>query len=148
MSVSSINSSNMMIDATSSTVENNNSVLNSSDFLELLMVQYQNQDPLEPVSDTESLAQMAEFSSLDMMDKMMASQTTTQMYSLLGQEITYSVTDETTGQDFIYEGTVESVVTSGGKTQLYVGGHYIDLTQIQQVNATSTADETEAGDAS
>lgn len=38
--------------------------LDQSDFLRLLTVQLQNQDPLEPVDNKEMLAQMAQFSSL------------------------------------------------------------------------------------
>jgi len=127
----------MLIQATESNLESN-SVINSSDFLELLMIQYQNQDPLEPISDTESLAQMAEFSSLDMIEKMMASQSTTQMYSLLGKDITYTVEDVATGQETLNQGSVESVVTQNGKTQLKVNDDYIDLTQIYQVNTSAS----------
>lgn len=141
MSISSVTSSTMLVDTTNSTVESDNSVLNSSDFLELLLVQYQNQDPLEPVSDTESIAQLAEFSSLDLTEKMMQSQNTTQMYSLLGQDITYTITDEATGQENLYEGKVDSVVTSGGKTQLCVNEHMIDLTQILEVYSSSSISE-------
>jgi len=138
MAVQNISSSNnMLIQATESNLESN-SVINSSDFLELLMIQYQNQDPLEPISDTESLAQMAEFSSLDMIEKMMASQSTTQMYSLLGKDITYTVEDVATGQETLNQGSVESVVTQNGKTQLKVNDDYIDLTQIYQVNTSAS----------
>jgi len=133
----------MLINATDTTVESSGSELNSSDFLELLMIQYQNQDPLEPVSDTESLAQMAEFSSLDLMEQMVASQNSSQMYSMLGKEVTYVAEDAVTGQEYAYQGTVDSVVTSNGTTQLYVNDQYIDLSQVQQVSQVGS----EAGDA-
>ncbi len=140
MSVSSVSSS-MLVEATSSTLESSSTTLDSSDFLELLMVQYQNQDPLEPVSDTESLAQMAEFSSLEIMNQMLESENTSQMYSLLGNDITYSVVDESTGLTGVYEGTVESVITSGGSTQLVVNGDYIDLSDVVQVSSSSSSTE-------
>jgi flagellar basal-body rod modification protein FlgD len=131
----------MLVEATSSTVESSSTTLDSSDFLELLMVQYQNQDPLEPVSDTESLAQMAEFSSLEIMNQMLESESRSQMYSLLGNNITYSVVDESTGLTGVYEGTVESVITSGGSTQLVVNGDYIDLSDVVQVSSSSSSTE-------
>ena len=41
--------------------------LDSQEFIELLTVQLTNQDPLEPMKDTEFLAQMAQFTSLEQM---------------------------------------------------------------------------------
>lgn len=45
-------------------VDNQASTLDQSDFLRLLTVQLQQQDPLEPVQNEAMLAQMAQFSSL------------------------------------------------------------------------------------
>lgn len=46
------------------TQANQASTLDQSDFLRLLTVQLQQQDPLEPVDNKEMLAQMAQFSGL------------------------------------------------------------------------------------
>jgi len=70
MSINNVSSSSMLIESSSTTTESSSSELNSSDFLDLLMIQYQNQDPLEPASDTDFIAQMAEFSALDYMEQM------------------------------------------------------------------------------
>jgi flagellar basal-body rod modification protein FlgD len=44
---------------------NKQSTLGYQDFLKLLTVQFQNQDPFDPMSDTEYIAQMANFSTLE-----------------------------------------------------------------------------------
>ncbi len=46
------------------------SALGKDDFLKLLLVQMQNQDPLEPVDNRQMLAEMAQFSSLEQMSNL------------------------------------------------------------------------------
>src|SRR5690625_1001367 len=48
-----------------STVRTPGTELGKDEFLKILMVQLQNQDPLNPMEDTEFISQMATFSSLE-----------------------------------------------------------------------------------
>ena len=50
--------------ATTTTTASNSTTLNQSDFLKLMTAQMQNQDPFNPVDNTQMVAQMAQFSSL------------------------------------------------------------------------------------
>jgi flagellar basal-body rod modification protein FlgD len=57
-----------------------NKTLGKDDFLKLMIVQMQNQDPLNPMDNTEQLAQQAQFSSLEQMQNV-----NTNLEKLLGQ---------------------------------------------------------------
>ncbi len=73
-------------------------VLGKDDFLNLLITQLQNQDPLNPTDSTEFTAQLAQFSSLEQLNNVntnleqlqnfQASANNSQVVSLLGKEIT------------------------------------------------------------
>ena len=65
-SVSAINATNT---AATTETSSNSSMLGYQDFLKLLNVQMQNQDPFEPMKDTDFIAQMANFSTLDEVGK-------------------------------------------------------------------------------
>lgn len=58
--------------ATSSVFGGANSELGKDSFLQLLVLQMQNQDPLEPTDNTEMIAQLAQFSSLEQMNNLNA----------------------------------------------------------------------------
>lgn len=86
--------------------------LGKDDFLKLLVVQLENQDPTSPLDDREFISQMAEFSSLEQMTEMNRTLTNMIMhnkinlsYSLLGKSV--EVLDRTTGE--IKSGTVSEV---------------------------------------
>lgn len=74
------------------------SVLGKEDFLNLLITQLQNQDPLNPTDSTEFTAQLAQFSSLEQLSNVndnleqlqnyQAAANNSQAVSLLGKEVT------------------------------------------------------------
>jgi flagellar basal-body rod modification protein FlgD len=96
-----------------------NSTLGKDDFLKLLVGQMKNMDPLaEGGSDpSQSMAQMTQYSILEQLQNLSATNKLSSTYSLIGHEVTYAKKDGTTGQ-----GTVESVQTVGGKSTLTIDG--------------------------
>ncbi len=108
-------------------------VLDKDDFLKLLIVQLTNQDPTEPMKDTEFIAQMAQFSSLEQMVNMsnelaLVSSIVTrgQAFSMLGKAVTI-----TEGNNTI-EGIVEEV-SGGDFPQVLVNGIYYDFAAVEAV---------------
>lgn len=109
--------------------------LGKDDFLSLLAVQLQYQNPLEPMSDTDFVAQLAQFSSLEQLQTMadsLSSMTSYQYYSLTGQYVYAEVTLDT-GESVAVRGVVDRVIISDGKAYAQVGDYIIDASKITQV---------------
>lgn len=121
-----------MSDSTSMTV----------DYMTLLVTQLTNQNPLDPMDTNDMAAQLAEFSQLSELEEINSSFSDTltmvqQSYasSLLGQEVSYSSTDEddntTTGS-----GTVTEIEIDDDVVSLLVGDTEISLEDILSVGAS------------
>ena len=120
-------------------------VLGQEDFLKLLTVQFSSQDPLKPMEDTSFIAQMANFSSLEIMNNMrasMANLSNSQQLSaaqlLLGKDV--EVLDEDNNRA---TGMVSAVFMDGDKTMIRVGSRDYDVASVSriQMNTTQTQPE-------
>lgn len=98
-----------------------NSLLGQEDFLKILLTQLQFQDPLKPIDNQEFVAQLAQFTGLeinrqvsDKTDSLLTIQSATQSLGLLGRVVEVS-TD--TGSQV---GTVTAISFQGGTPALTV----------------------------
>ena len=107
--------------------------LGKDDFLKLLITQLSNQEPTSPMENTEFIAQMAQFSSLEQMTNM--NQEFAKMNSMLvsSQAVgTIGKTVDITLGDTKTTGVVEAV-TYGANPQVRVNNMYYDMKQISAV---------------
>lgn len=109
--------------------------LGKDDFLKLLITQMQNQDPTEPMENTEFIAQMAQFSSLEQMTNMSTSFEKVANYisessatSTLGKTVELNIGDTTVKG--IVEGTIR-----GEKPEIIVNGMRYDINKIAAIYA-------------
>ena len=101
--------------------------LGQDDFLKLLVTQLSSQDPLNPTSDTDFIAQMAQFSSLEQSKALANNMANLQANSLLGRVVDVKTDDLTA------EGIVNAVQITSGSPQLLVNGNLYDLSQVVSV---------------
>ena len=113
-------------------------------FLKILASELQNQDPTEPVSNTEYVAQLAQFNSLQQMSSLNGSMSKSQAYSLIGMQVSYTATDSS-GNSVSGTGIAKSVVTSGNDVYVMVDGNKIKLASITKVETPTTTTTTTTG---
>lgn len=113
-----------------------NDELGKDQFLQLLVTQLQNQDPLKPMDDTQFISQMAQFSSLEQMQNLNTSFTTTKAMSMVGKYATGTLTDDDGKQEEI-SGEVLSVRMSAGKAYALIDGKEVPIDNITEITNTS-----------
>ena len=113
--------------------------LSQNDFLNLLVAQMKSQDPMNPQSDTQMAAQMAQFTSLQQASTMssniatmLTQQQILQANSMLGGTVTLQVDAKT-----LASGVVQSVDFNGGGTpKIVVNNTSYDLSQVLTLTPT------------
>ncbi len=115
--------------------------LGKQEFLQLLVAQMQYQDPLEPTSNTEYIAQLATFSQVEQLENLNSSYSNTQAFSLVGQTVTVSSTNSSTGSVTTKEGVVDYVVMEKGKAYLSIEGTLYAADEISKIKSDDYAYE-------
>lgn len=111
--------------------------LGKDEFLQILAVQLANQDPLEPMKDTDFIAQMAQFSSLEQMKGLNDSFSSTKAYGMIGKSVTATVTLET-GEKAEIMGIVSGVVRYNNTDYLQIGEYLVLPSAVSEVYDNTT----------
>ncbi|MDR2006529.1 MAG: hypothetical protein LBP78_04735 [Acidaminococcales bacterium] len=131
-----------------SSVTNNNGELGKEAFLQLLVAQIQNQDPLNPAEDKEFIAQLSTFSMLEQLQNMSASMSASQASALIGKQVTWQ--EMVSGVTKTYYAVVESVRVDGSNVYLVVDSQtgkeikYSDVKLIEDPNAAAASQLSQA----
>jgi len=123
--------------STSRQIKNN---LGIDDFLNLLITQLTHQDPLDPIDDTEFIAQMAQFSTLEQITNVASSMDSLlkmarlSAESYVGKEVIYYDEDKGT----YLQSSVRSAIFEDDKVYLELNdGKYVPLESVKAVTAPS-----------
>jgi len=108
--------------------------MGKNDFLLLLAAQLRYQDPLEPKSDSDFAAGLAQFSSLEQMQNMNSSlevMANYQSYGLIGKFVVAEAVVD--GKMSEIPGVVDSIFTSNGVLMAQIGEFMVPVTSIKEV---------------
>jgi len=111
-----------------------NTSLDMNDFLTLLVAQMSNQDAMNPMDNTEYVAQLAQFSSLQAMTDLANVAAQGQATSLIGKNVLLSTYDNK-GILVNEEGIVEKVTISSGKVNLYVNDKLFSMADVKEIRS-------------
>lgn len=107
--------------------------VDSDMFLTLLVAEMQNQDPLEPTSNTEWVSQYATFTQVQKMSEMAESVDMLRANELVGKEVIMKVTSESTGDTTYKQGIVDYVVMENGKPLLVIDDNKYSISDLDTV---------------
>lgn len=107
--------------------------LDKDAFLQLLVTQMRYQDPLNPTTDQQFLAQMAQFTALEQMQNLNKTNEISQAYALIGKTVQGSIVNQATLATEYIEGKVEGVIIKQGVPHVVVGDKELSLGRIEVV---------------
>lgn len=103
-------------------------------FMQLMMAQLRNQNPMEPVDNSQMLAQQAQFSQLEQLqtlnDNLSKASGLSSASTLVGKKVEYK---DSAGQS--HTGLVDSVLISGNSIGLQIGNATVTTEQITKILA-------------
>lgn len=131
---------------------NDQSQLGKDSFLQLLVAQLKYQDPMQPAGNTEYIAQLAQFSSVERLTNIsdqlsLAGQDLGSSSSLIGKTVQWQAyAGMNTNETSTYTGTVDSVVLKDGLQYIVSGGQQVPIDAVSLVTETTTSGSDSAGE--
>lgn len=107
--------------------------VDTNTFLKLLVAQMQYQNPLEPQSNTDFVAQLGMMTGLEQVQAMNGSLSTSKAINYVGKQIYATVLNAQTGEEEKYSGVVTGVVMKNGDAYAIVGENAICVDNITAV---------------
>lgn len=126
-------------------ISTGNNSMGKDQFLQILITQLKNQDPLSPLQDKDFIAQMAQFSSVEQMTNLSTTMTNSlkelQMIrgslgitsGLIDKNITWTTPSADKLPDTISSGTVEAITIRNGLQYAIVNGEEVSLDKIIKI---------------
>ena len=128
---------------TQNTSRTTGSELGKDAFMSILVSQLQNQDPLSPMDDTDFIAQMAQFSSLEQMQTLNKSFTDTQAAGMIGQYVYAETVNQETGEKVPVFGKVDGISIANDETYLHIGDSSIPVEDVMEVYSSDSLDNSD-----
>ena len=137
MAINSVTGAALSAPGVTPTPKTHKTELDSAAFMQLLMTQLQNQNPLDPMQDKEFMSQMTQMNSLQELQKMNltlshlnSANSMSEAANLIGRKIDANLPDGTTAS-----GLVSSVSLVDNEMMLLVGEKQVPLSAVVQVSA-------------
>lgn len=106
--------------------------LDKDAFLKLLVAQMKYQDPLEPTSNTEFIAQYATFSQVEQMQNMAMTMELSRASGMVGKLVEIQTTDQN-GDAHVLQGVVEYVTYENNKAYVSIDGSLYSVDDVHAV---------------
>lgn len=108
------------------------SSLGKDAFLQLLATQMRYQDPLNPNTDTQFVAQLATFSQLEQMQNLNTTSTNSQAFGLVGKNVIMK-TEDSSGNTGYVSGKVDFTTMTNGTAYLSINGSLYPASKLDTV---------------
>ena len=114
--------------------------LDLNEFLNLFIADLQNQDPLEPMDNSEMLAQISQIREIGSTDTLTATldsvqlgQTLSTAGTLIGKQVRALTSNVFSGEQEFVEGTVDKISIEDGVPVLHVAGKQVELKNVAEI---------------